>query len=167
MNEQTKTKKHLNTPKSLLVCALMVILHCIAVIGVYLLAEGGFSIGTIGFSYNVPELLCFLPLIIPITGDLILRFKTDINPFLSLSSAFISVIIFFSVYVFYPHSAEAMFYGEHYVFVLLSLISFAVRCVYSIVDFIVLKKYKMIIAGIIIALAASAQYGAALSLKMT
>ena len=146
-------KKHLSKSKVMLVTLAMVILHCLAVMGVYLLAEGGFSIGTIGFSYDVPELLCFAPFILPLTADIILRLKTDINPYATLASALLTVIINFAFYLIQPNSTETnyMFFGENYLFVLLALISFAVRCIYSIVDFILLKKYKQIILGILVA----------------
>ena len=62
-------KKHLSKSKVMLVTSAMVILHCLAVMGVYLLAEGGFSIGTIGFSYDVPELLCFAPFVLPLAAN--------------------------------------------------------------------------------------------------
>ena len=146
-------KKHLSKSKVMLITLAMVILHCLAVMGVYLLAEGGFSIGTIGFSYDVPELLCFSPFVLPLAADIILRLKTDINPYATLTSALLTVIINFAFYLIQPNSTETnyMFFGENYVFVLLALISFAVRCIYSIVDFILLKKYKQIILGILVA----------------
>ena len=66
-------KKHLSKSSNLLILILITLLHCIAVFGVYLLAEGGFSIGTIGFSYDVPEIVCFLPLLIPVIADVLFR----------------------------------------------------------------------------------------------
>lgn len=145
-------KKHLSKSQTLLTLALMTLLHCIAVIGVYLLAEGGFSIGTIGFSYDVPELLCFAPLVLPLFADIILRCTIDIKPYVTLISSIATVIISFVFYVIQPNmSADVMFYSENYIFFLLALISFAVRCIYSIVDFVLLKKYKQIIVGLLLA----------------
>lgn len=146
-------KKHLSASKNILIFALMALLHCIAGVSFYLLAEGGFSIGTIGFSYDVPELLCFAPFALPLFADIILRCKTDIKPYVTLFSAIAAVIISFVFYLICPNGKEDsyMFFGENYLFVLLALISFAVRCVYSIVDFILLKQYKHILIGVVVA----------------
>ncbi len=146
-------KKHLSKPQAMFIFMLMILLHCIAVIGVYLLAEGGFSIGTVAFSYDVPELLCFAPFALPLIADIILRRTTDIKPHVTIISALFAVIISFVFYLIQPNSTETnyMFFGENYLFVLLALISFAIRCVYTIADMIILKKYKMIIAGLLIA----------------
>lgn len=143
-------KNHLSKPKSILILTLMTLLHCIAVIGVYLLAEGGFSIGTVGFSYDVPELLCFSPLIFPVIADILLRLRTDIKPYITLISPTITSILAFIFFIVYPHSADSLFYGENYTLVLLALISFAVRCFYSIFDFVLLKNYKKIIIGVLV-----------------
>ena len=89
-------KKHLSKLQATIIFAFMTLLHCIAVIGVYLLAEGGFSIGTIGFSYDVPELLCFVPFVLPLIADIILRLKTDMSPYATLASALLAVIINFA-----------------------------------------------------------------------
>lgn len=145
-------KKHLSKPQAIFAFALMILLHCIGVAGVYLLAEGGFSIGTVAFSYDVPELLCFVPFALPLFADIILRCTTDIKPYVTLISAITTVIISFIFYLIHPNNSDNyMFFGDNYLFVLLALISFAVRCVYSIVDFILLKKYKQIIIGVLIA----------------
>ena len=146
-------KKHLSKPLTILTFVLMILLHCISVVGVYLLAEGGFSIGTLAFSYDVPELLCFAPFALPLIADIILRLKTDIKPYVTVISALLAVIINFAFYLIQPNSTETnyMFFGENYLFVLLALISFAIRCVYSIVDFILLKRYKQIILGVLVA----------------
>ncbi len=146
-------KKHLSKPKSILILTLMTLLHCIAVIGVYLLAEGGFSIGTIGFSYDVPEFVCFMPLALPFLADIILRCTTNIKPYITIISAVLAVAICFAFYLIHPNGKEDsyMFFGENYLFVLLALISLAVRCVYSILDFILLKQHKQILVGVIIA----------------
>ncbi len=145
-------KKHLSKLQAMFIFMLMILLHCIAVVGVYLLAEGGFSIGTIAFSYDVPELLCFAPLALPLIADIILRCVADIKPYVTIISALFAVIISFAFYLIQPNNSNNyMFYGENYLFVLLALISLAIRCVYTIADMIILKKYKMIIAGILIA----------------
>ncbi len=145
-------KKHLSKSQTILTFALMILLHCIAVVGVYLLAEGGFSIGTIGFSYDVPELLCFAPFALPLIADIILRLKTDIKPYVTIISAFLVIILSFTFYLIHPNNSDSyMYFGDNYLFVLLALISFAIRCVYSVVDFMLLKKYKMIVAAILTA----------------
>ncbi len=136
-------KKHLSVPKTLLVCVFMTLLHIVGVMGTYILAE----------AYDMPELLYFLPLALPLIADLIFRIKTDIKPFVTILPAFITVILFFSLYVFFPNSAEnRMYYGDNYVAILLALISFAIRCVYSIIDVIILKKYKLIIVSLLAAI---------------
>ncbi len=137
-------KKNLSKSQAILILALMTALHCIGVVGVYLMTE---------LPYNFPELLCFIPLFIPIVADLLLRKLTNIKPYITLISALLAVILCFVFYWFKPNTAQDsyMFFGENYLFFLLALISFAVRCFYSIVDFILLKKYKQIIAGVLIA----------------
>ena len=145
-------KKHLSKLKSALVLLLMTLLHCIAVFGILLLAEGGFSIGTVGFSYDVPELLCFVPLLLPVIADVLLRRLTDLKPFITLLSPILAVALAFIFFVCYPHSQGSLFYGENYTFVLLALISLAVRCFYSIFDFSSFGRAKQIVAGLIIAL---------------
>ncbi len=136
-------KKHLSTKGTLLVCVFMTLLHIVGVMGTYILAE----------AYDMPELLYFLPLALPLLADLIFRIKTDIKPFVTILPAFITVILFFSLYVFFPNSAEnRMYYGDNYVTVLLALISFAIRCVYSIIEVILLKKYKLIIVSLLAAI---------------
>ena len=146
-------KKHLSKSSNLLILILITLLHCIAVFGVYLLAEGGFSIGTIGFSYDVPEIVCFLPLLIPVIADVLFRKLTDIKPYMTLISPVIAVILCFAFYLINPNGKEDsyMFFGENYIFFLLALISFAVRCFYSIFDFACLGKLKQIIAGLLVA----------------
>lgn len=145
-------KKHLSKSSNLLIIILMTLLHCIAVLGVYLLAEGGFSIGTIGFSYDIPELLCFVPLILPLIADILFRKLTDIKPYITLISSLLAVVLAFVFYLINPNGKEDsyMFFGENYIFFLLALISFAVRGFYSIFDFILLKQYKQIIVGVLI-----------------
>ena len=124
----TMNKKHLSKPQTILAFALMILLHCIGVAGVYLLAEGGFSIGTVAFSYDVPELLCFVPFALPLFADIILRCTTDIKPYVTLISAITTVIISFIFYLIHPNNSDNyMFFGDNYLFVLLALISFAVR----------------------------------------
>ena len=151
--------KHLSKPQTIFTFAFMTLLHCIAVIGVYLLAEGGFSIGTVAFTYDVPEFLCFAPLVLPLFADIILRCTTDIKPYVTLISAIATAIISFVFYIINPNmSADVMFYGENYIFVMLALISFAIRCAYSIVDFILLKKYKQIIVGVLLAVIGVASF---------
>ena len=145
-------KKHLSKPKTAIILLLMTLLHCVGIFGTLLLAEGGFSIGTIGFSYDVPELLCFAPLLIPVVADILLRKLTDLKPFITLLSPTLTVAVAFIFFACYPHSAESLFYGEHYTFVLLALITFAVRCFYSVFDFAHLGKLKQVIAGVLIAL---------------
>ncbi|MBO7319398.1 MAG: hypothetical protein J6V06_05185, partial [Clostridia bacterium] len=145
-------KKNLSTPQTILIIILMTLLHGVGIFGVLLLAEGGFSIGTVGFSYDVPELLCFAPLLIPVVADLLLRKLTDLKPFITLISPALTVVLTFIFFACYPHSAAALFYGEHYTFVLLALITFAVRCFYSIFDFACLGKVKQSITGLFIAL---------------
>lgn len=145
-------KKHLSKPQIALIFLFMTLLHCIADIGVLLLAEGGFSIGTVGFSYDVPELLCFAPLLIPVTADILFRKLTDLKPFITLLAPILTVALAFIFFICSPHSAESLFYGEHYTFVLLALINLAVRCFYSIFDFADLGKLKQIIAGMLIAI---------------
>ena len=146
-------KKHLSKPQEVIILLLMTLLHCISVIGVYLLAEGGFSIGTVGFSYDVPEILCFLPLLIPVIADVLFRKLTDIKPYMTLISPLIAVILCFAFYLINPNGKEDsyMFFGENYIFFLLALISFAVRCFYSIFDFVCLGKLKQIVAGLLVA----------------
>ena len=126
-------KKHLSKSSDLLIFTFMTLLHCTGVIGVYLLAEGGFSIGTIGFSYNVPELLCFVPFLIPVVADILLRKLTDIKPYITLVSSLFAVILCFAFYLINPNGKEDsyMFFGENYIFFLLALISLAVRCVFQ------------------------------------
>ncbi len=146
-------KKHLSKPQTILILVIMTFLHCIGVVGVYLLAEGGFSIGTIAFSYDVPELLCFTPLIFPVIADVLSRNLTDIKPYMTLISPVIAVILCFVFYLIFPNGKEDsyMFFGENYIFFLLALISFAVRCFYSIFDFTTVGKLKQVIAGLLVA----------------
>ena len=152
-------KKQLSKLQNIFIFALITALHCVAIIGVYLLAEGGFSIGTVAFTYDVPELLCFAPLVLPLFADIILRCTTDIKPYVTLISAITTVIISFVFYIINPNmSADVVFYGENYIFFLLALISFAVRCAYSIVDFILLKQYKQIILGVLLAVIGVASF---------
>ena len=136
-------KKYLSKSQTMLTLILMALLHCIGVAGVYMMTL---------FPYNMPELLCFAPLIIPVIADIILRCLTHIKPHTTLISSLISVALCFVFYLIFPNGKEDsyMFFGENYIFFLLALISFAVRCFYSIFDFILLKKYKQIIVGILI-----------------
>ena len=137
-------KKNLSTPQTILNLAFMTLLHSIAVLGVYLMTE---------LPYNIPELLCFTPLLIPIVADLLLRKLTDIKPYVTLISASLAVIICFFFYLICPNFSEDnyMFFGETYIFFLLALISFAVRCLYSIFDFTSIGKLKQIVAGLLVA----------------
>lgn len=134
-------KKHLSKPKYVLIVTLMTLLHCIAIAAVWTLAE-----------ISMPELICFTPLIVPVIADILLRRFTDIKPYITLISSLLAVVLAFVFYLVNPNSKEDsyMFFGENYIFFLLALISFAVRCVYSIFDFMLLKQYKRIIVGILI-----------------
>lgn len=145
-------KKHLSQGVSVITLLFMTLLHCIADFGVLLLAEGGFSIGTVAFSYDVPELLCFAPLLIPVAADILFRRLTDLKPFISLLAPILTVALAFIFFVCYPHSANSLFYGEHYTFVLLALINLAIRCLYSVFDFAHLGKVKQVIAGVLVAI---------------
>lgn len=145
-------EKHLSKSKSAFILLFVTLLHCIAVFGTLLLAEGGFSIGTVDFSYDVPELLCFVPLLLPVIADVLLRRLTDLKPCITLLSPILAVMLAFIFFVCYPHSQGSLFYGENYTFVLLALISLAVRCFYSIFDFSSFGRAKQVIAGLIIAL---------------
>lgn len=144
-------KKKLTNQKTVVICIFMTLVHCFSVACFCFLAKGGFSIGTVAFSFDVPELLCFMPFFFPVIADVILRIKTDIKPYATLISAFAAVIMCFIVYVIYPHPDRPMGAGENYVFVMLALINFAVRCVYGIADVIILKRYKQIVAAVIVA----------------
>lgn len=144
-------KKNLSVSKTVLICICMTLLYCFSVVCFYFLADGGVEIGPLAFSFDVPELLCFVPFFFPVIADVILRLKTDIKPYATLISAFAAVVIWFVFYVIYPHSDRPMQAGENYAFVMMALICFAVRCVYSIADIILLKRYKQIIAAVIVA----------------
>ncbi len=144
-------KNNLSVSKTALICIFMTLLHCFSVACFYFLAEGGFSIGTVAFSFDAPEILCFVTFLFPVIADVILRLKTDIKPYATLISAFAAVFICFIVFAIYPHSDRPMVAGENYVFVMLALINFAIRCVYSIADIIILKRYKQIIAAVVVA----------------
>ena len=134
-------KKHLTLSQSALAFILMTLLQIFAVFSVWALAE-----------ISMPELICFLPLIVPVALDIILRKATDLKPFITMLSALFTVVSAFIFFIFYPHTADSLFYGEHYTFVMLALITFAVRCFYSIFDFSSLGKLKQIIAGLLVAL---------------
>lgn len=134
-------KKHLILSQSALAFILMTLLQIFAVFSVWALAE-----------ISMPELICFLPLIVPVALDIFFRKLTDIRPLITLLSALFTVVSAFIFFIFYPHTADSLFYGEHYTFVMLALITFAVRCFYSIFDFSSLGKLKQIIAGLLVAL---------------
>ena len=137
-------KKNLSTPQTILILAFMTLLHCIGVIGVYLMTE---------VPYNIPELLCFAPLLIPLVADLLLRKLTDTKSYVTIISAMLAVILCFVFYLICPNFSEDnyMFFGETYIFFLLALISFALRSLYSIFDFASIGKLKQIVAGLLVA----------------
>ena len=145
-------KKKLSVSKTLVICVFMTLLYCFSVVSFYVLAQGGISSGTVAFSFEVPVLLCFIPFLFPVIADIILRIKTDIKPYATLTSAFASVVIWFVFYVIYPHTDTPMIAGENYAFVMMALICLAVRCVYGIIDIIILKRYKQIITAVIVAI---------------
>ena len=134
-------KKHLSLSQSALAFILMTLLQIFAVFSVWALAE-----------ISMPELVCFLPLIVPVAIDILFRKLTDLKPFITLLSAVFTVVSAFVFFIFYPHTADSLFYGEHYTFVLLALITFAVRCFYSIFDFSSFAKTKQIATGLLVAL---------------
>ena len=134
-------KKHLSLYQSALAFILMTLLQIFAVFSVWALAE-----------ISMPEAICFAPLIVPVALDIILRKATDLKPFITLLSAVFTVVSAFIFFIFYPHTADSLFYGEHYTFVLLALITFAVRCFYSIFDFSSFAKTKQIATGLLVAL---------------
>lgn len=133
-------KKHLSSFQSVVIFALMTLLQIFSVFSVWALAE-----------ISMPELVCFLPLIVPVALDIFFRKLTDLKPFITLLSAVFTVVSAFIFFIFYPHTEDSLFYGEHYTFVLLALIAFAVRCFYSICDFGSMGKLKQIIAGLLVA----------------
>ncbi len=136
-------KKHLSLPKTLLVCVFMTLLHIIGVAGVYLIAE---------FCYQIPELLYFLPMAIPLIADLILRLKTDIKPFVTMAPAFVTALLAFGLVCLYPTGLELSetSSAEPTLFFVLSLINFAVRCFYNIIDTIILKRYKLLAVSVLV-----------------
>ena len=134
-------KKHLSKPQYVLIITLITLLHCIAVTAVWYLAE-----------ISMPELICFMPLIVPVIADILLRRLTDIKSFITFIAPVTTVIIAFIFFIVYPHTDNSLFYGANYTFVLLALINFAVRCFYSIFDFTSIGKLKQIIAGFIVAI---------------
>lgn len=133
-------KKHLSKLHYLLILTAMTLLHCISIAVVWALAE-----------ISMPELFCFMPLIVPVISDIALRRFTDIKPFITLFAPFIAVIITLIFFIVCPHTDNSLFYGENYTFLLLALISLAVRCIYSLFDFSAMGKLKQIIAGLIVA----------------
>ncbi len=142
-------KKHLSKLQSTLIFAFMTLLHCICSVAVFLLANSPLN------DINIPELILplifFSPFLVPVICDIALRKKTDINPFATLFSPVLASIIFFAFYIISPTPEGSPYFGENYTFVFLALISFAVRCVYTIVDLILLKRYKQIIVGVLVA----------------
>jgi len=145
-------KKHLTPAKAVLACAGLTLLHLIAVVGVYILSEDGFSIGSVGITYDVPELLCFAPFVIPLAADIMLSIKTDIKPFVTLLSALVTVIFCFIFYATNPGTTDGVFYADNYIFFQLALLSFAVRCVFGIAEVIILKKYRLVALSVLVAL---------------
>lgn len=146
MNEKTKT--HLTKGKTALNLVLLTILHCIGILGVCFLA-----LGEINMSFDVPEILYFVPLIIPVVASVILRIKTDIKPYTMLIPPVICVGIFFIYFVYkvlYTSEDVSIYYNDDYFLFELALISFAVSCVYSFVDVIILKRYKFIALSVLI-----------------
>lgn len=141
-------KKHLSRPYILLIAAAMTLLYGICSFSVAPLAASSLTESDFPLLWAVP----FLPLFIPVICDIILRIKTDIPPFVTTASSFVAVILTFALYVLYPTPENSPYFGENYSFVLLSLISLAIRCVYGIADVIILKKYKLIFPSIIVAL---------------
>ena len=133
-------KKHLSKLHYLLILTAMTLLHCISIAVVWALAE-----------ISMPELICFMPLIVPVIADIALRRFTDIKPFITLLAPVLTVGLAFAFFILYPHTADSLFYGEHYTFVLLALISLAVRCFYSVFDFASLGKLKQVAAGLLVA----------------
>lgn len=153
MNEKTKT--HLTKEKTCLFILILTLLHIIAIVGVAVLAGGITISDTMGIDFDIPDILCFAPLLLPLILDFVLRLKTDIKPYATVISPVICTVIFSLVFVIRLLNAKeaySLYYNDDYFLFQLSLITLSVRCVYAIIDVGILKKYKLIAVSLVMAL---------------
>ncbi len=141
-------KRHLSKMKILFAGILMTLMYCAAVMVLYVLS---------GIRLNVPELaeafIILLPLLLPHVADIILRIKTDIHPLMGLLPAFLSVIIFFIFYVIYPTPENSPYFGDNYIYFIVSLINFAVSSIISAICVIRQKNCRLRIISFVLVLA--------------